>query len=68
MLTLEGISNSLILGEMNPVERKSAIEVFKKKDSGVDIIINYEVLTTGFDSKNIKSCFYSKTNKIDCSL
>ncbi len=63
MLTLEGISNSLILGEMNPVERKSAIEVFKKKDSGVDIIINYEVLTTGFDSKNIKCVFIARPTK-----
>ena len=63
MLTLEGISNSLILGEMNPMDRKSAIEVFKKKDSGVDIIINYEVLTTGFDSKNIKCVFIARPTK-----
>lgn len=63
MLTLEGIPNSLVLGEMDQMERKRAIEVFKKKDSGVDIIINYEVLTTGFDSKNIKCVFITRPTK-----
>ncbi len=63
MLTLEEIPNSLVLGEMDPVDRKHAIEVFKKRDSGVDIIINYEVLTTGFDSKNIKCVFITRPTK-----
>ncbi len=63
MLTLEGIHNSLVLGEMESVDRKKAIEVFKKRDSGVDIIINYEVLTTGFDSKNIKCVFITRPTK-----
>ena len=40
MLTLEGIKNSLILGEMDPVDRKNAINIFKDRNSGVDIIIN----------------------------
>ena len=63
MLTLEGIHNSLVLGEMESMDRKKAIEVFKKRDSGVDIIINYEVLTTGFDSKNIKCVFITRPTK-----
>lgn len=63
MLTLEGIPNSLVLGEMDPMDRKRAIEVFKKRGSGVDIIINYEVLTTGFDSKNIKCVFITRPTK-----
>lgn len=63
MLTLEGIRNSLVLGEMDSMDRKNAIEVFKKRDSGVDIIINYEVLTTGFDSKNIKCVFITRPTK-----
>lgn len=63
MLTLEGIPNSLVLGEMDSMDRKRAIEVFKKKDSDVDIIINYEVLTTGFDSKNIKCVFITRPTK-----
>lgn len=60
MLTLEEIPNSLVVGEMAPADRKKAIDVFKDKLSGVDIIINYEVLTTGFDSKNIRCVFITR--------
>lgn len=60
MLTLEEIPNSLVLGEMNPVDRKRAINVFKDRGSNVNIIVNYEVLTTGFDSKNIKCVFITR--------
>lgn len=63
MLTLEGIKNSLVLGEMDPVARKKAIDEFKDRESGVDIIINYEVLTTGFDSKNIRCVFITRPTK-----
>lgn len=60
MLSLEEIPNSLIIGEMNPIDRKKAIEQFKDKDCNVNIIINYEVLTTGFDSKNIQCVFITR--------
>lgn len=63
MLTLEGVQNSLVLGEMDPMDRKHAIDEFKDRNSGVDIIINYEVLTTGFDSKNIKCVFITRPTK-----
>lgn len=63
MLTLEGIPNSLVVGELDAVDRRNAIETFKNKDSGVDIIINYEVLTTGFDSKNIRCVFITRPTK-----
>lgn len=63
MLTLEEIPNSLVIGEMNEMDRKRAIDDFKNKTSGVDIIINYEVLTTGFDSKNIKCVFITRPTK-----
>lgn len=63
MLTLEGIPNSLVVGELETVDRRKAIEEFKDKTSGVDIIINYEVLTTGFDSKNIKCVFITRPTK-----
>ena len=62
-LTLEGIRNSLVIGDMNPAERKTAIDQFKDKDSDVNFIINYEVLTTGFDSKNIKCVFITRPTK-----
>ena len=60
MLTLEGIENSLVVGEMSPVDRKKAIEDFKDKSNPTNIIINYEVLTTGFDSKNIRCVFITR--------
>ena len=63
MLTLEGIPNSLVLGNMEPMDRKHAIDLFKDRKSGVYIIINYEVLTTGFDSKNIKCVFITRPTK-----
>ena len=63
MLTLDGIPNSLVLGEMSSIDRKHAIENFKKRDSDVNFIINYEVLTTGFDSKNIKCVFITRPTK-----
>lgn len=63
MLTLEGISNSLVVGDLDVVDRRKAIEAFKDRNSGVDIIINYEVLTTGFDSKNIRCVFITRPTK-----
>ena len=60
MLTLEGIENSLVVGEMSPADRKKAIEDFKDKSNPTNIIINYEVLTTGFDSKNIRCVFITR--------
>lgn len=63
MLTLEGIKNSLVVGDMNAIDRKKAIDSFKRKDSDIYVIINYEVLTTGFDSKNIKCVFITRPTK-----
>ena len=63
MLTLEGISNSLVIGALDPVTRKKAIDTFKDKTNKVNIIINYEVLTTGFDSKNIRCVFITRPTK-----
>lgn len=63
MLTLENIPNSLVLGELDPVTRKRAIDAFKDRTNEVNIIINYEVLTTGFDSKNIRCVFITRPTK-----
>lgn len=63
MLTIEGIPNSLVLGELDPVTRKKAIDAFKDRTNDVNIIINYEVLTTGFDSKNIRCVFITRPTK-----
>ena len=60
MLMLENIPNALVIGEMNPVERQKVIQDFKKRDNELNIIINYEVLTTGFDATNINCVFIAR--------
>lgn len=63
MLSLEDIPNSLVTGALNPVDRRNAIESFKDIENPTNIIINYEVLTTGFDSTNIKCVFITRPTK-----
>ena len=46
---------------MDPYERKKSISNFK--EGKVNIIINYEILTTGFDSTNIKCVFITRPTK-----
>ncbi len=60
MLTIEGIDNSLVISEMGSGDRKKAIDAFKDRNNPTNIIINYEVLTTGFDSKNIRCVFITR--------
>lgn len=60
MLSLEDIPNALVLGEMNSVDRAEAIASFKDRENPVNILINYEVLTTGFDSTNIRCVFITR--------
>lgn len=60
MLTLDAIPNTYVIGDMEPWERKKAIEDFKDRKNPTNIIINYEVLTTGFDSTNIACVFITR--------
>jgi superfamily II DNA or RNA helicase len=60
MLSLEGIPNALVIGDMLPSDRVAAIFAFKNRDDPINILINYEVLTTGFDSTNIKCVFIAR--------
>lgn len=65
MLKLKGINNVVVTGEMSQAEKELAIDTFKKSKDETYIIINYEVLTTGFDSTNIKCVFITRpTNSI----
>ena len=63
VLSLNSLINELNINGVSITVHKNAIDTFKKRDSGVDIIINYEVLTTGFDSKNIKCVFITRPTK-----
>ena len=48
---------------MNSIDRRNAISAFKNKNNNVNIIINYGILTTGFDSTNIKCVFITRPTK-----
>jgi DNA repair protein RadD len=60
MLSIENIPNALVKGDMLPKERANAISAFKDRNNPINILINYEVLTTGFDSTNIKCVFIAR--------
>ncbi len=50
ILNLENTNSALITGETNHIERRYNIERFKQDNSGLNILVNYGVLTTGFDA------------------
>ncbi len=60
MLTLKKIPNALVIGDMSAKEREEAIRKFKDEDSDINVLINYEVLTTGFDATNIECVFIAR--------
>lgn len=62
-LNIENIPNSLIYGDMLPSVRKQAIANFKNPSDSTNIIINYDILTTGFDSTNIECVFITRPTK-----
>ena len=59
-LTLQGIKNACVFGNMSAFERKQAIRRFKDREDDLNILINYEVLTTGFDATNIRCVFITR--------
>lgn len=63
ILTMNGIDNVSVYGETSSSERKENIRKFKNNE--VRILINYGVLTTGFDATNIKCVLITRpTNSI----
>lgn len=60
MLALKKIPNALVIGDMSLQEREEAIRKFKDEDSEINVLINYEVLTTGFDATNIECVFIAR--------
>jgi len=65
VLTLQGIKNGHVFGNMNPSERRKIIDRFKDEEDDLNVLINYEVLTTGFDATNIRCVFITRpTNSV----
>lgn len=62
-LSLNGIENACVFGNMASKERATAIKRFKDKNDNLNILINYEVLTTGFDATNIRCVFITRPTK-----
>lgn len=62
-LKILNIPNALVYGDMSKYEREKAIRDFKDPASPIKIIINYEILTTGFDSTNIRCVFITRPTK-----
>lgn len=60
-LKILNIKNSLVYGDMTSSDRQRAIKNFK--DGNTNIIINFEILTTGFDSTNIRCVFITRPTK-----
>ncbi|WP_405375501.1 DEAD/DEAH box helicase [Pseudobutyrivibrio sp.] len=60
MLTLENVPNGVVYGDMPAFERAITISRFKDTADELNILINYEVLTTGFDATNIECVFIAR--------
>ena len=60
MRTLEDIPNAFVRGNMPTKERSDSIKRFKNREDELNILINYEVLTTGFDATNIECVFIAR--------
>ncbi len=60
-LRMINIDNSLVVDDIGAYERNKAVNDFR--EGKVKIIINYGILTTGFDSTNIKCVFITRPTK-----
>lgn len=64
-MTIQGIKNGHIFGDMDSADRRNIIAKFKDEEDALNILINYEVLTTGFDATNIECVFITRpTNSV----
>lgn len=64
-LTLQGVENGHVFGDMDSIGRSTVIKRFKDREDKLNILINFDVLTTGFDATNIRCVFITRpTNSI----
>lgn len=63
MLSSKNIENGVITGELSSIERRKIISRFKNEEDNLNILINYGVLTTGFDATNIGCVFITRPTK-----
>jgi DNA repair protein RadD len=53
LLSLHGVKSDVILSDTSREQREVSIKNFKDKDSDLKILINFGVLTTGFDAPSL---------------
>jgi superfamily II DNA or RNA helicase len=61
LLKLEGIESAVILGDTNKSTRANDIESFKKNE--LKVLINFGVLSTGFDAPNLNTLIMARPTK-----
>jgi len=54
LLNMDGYSSGCITSDTDPTFRREIIQDFKKLNSKINILVNYDVLTTGFDAPKTK--------------
>lgn len=60
ILNIYKINAASITSDTDPDVRRSLIDKFKNKNSGLNILVNYDVLTTGFDAPKTKIAIISR--------
>ena len=63
ILKSKGIGAAHITGETKQGTRKAMIEEFNKENSSLQVLCNYNVLSTGFDSPKIDTVFIARPTK-----
>lgn len=59
----EGVKSRVIVGETSPTERLEIFDEFRKPDSDLYILINFEILSTGIDLPNIDKIIMARPVK-----
>ena len=54
-----GIDSGVVLGSTNKIERSRIIDNFKNKE--LKVLINYSVLSTGFDAPRLNTLIIART-------
>lgn len=63
ILSMKNIKNRCVFGDTSTNERYKAIQEYKDINNDMNILINCEVLTTGFDATNTKCIFITRPTK-----
>lgn len=63
VLSVRGINAKVVTGDTDPVLRTSTIEWFKTRSNDVRVIVNFGVLTTGFDAPQTSAAVIARPTK-----